>query len=63
MLCALVTFAQPGGPGQGDCGDTTAGPDEPCPLDTWVIVLSVIALVFAAIHLHKKQKNALKMQA
>ena len=65
MLCTLMTFAQPtgpGGPGQGDCGDTTVGPDEPCPLDTWVIVLAIIALIFAAIHLYKKQNTALKIQ-
>jgi hypothetical protein len=28
----------------------------PCPLDTWVIVLAVIAAVFAGIHLYRKQK-------
>ncbi len=61
MLCTLLTFAQLGPPS--DCGDTSGGPDEPCPLDTWVIVLAVIALAFAAYHLQKKQKSALKIQA
>ena len=62
-LCTIVTFAQPtgpGDPGQGDCGTSAQGPDEPCPLDTWVIILAVIALVFTAVHLYKKQNNALK---
>lgn len=28
-----------------------------CPLDTWVIALVVIAGIFAALHLHRKQKS------
>ena len=57
MFCSLIAFAQPGGPGQGDCGDTPEGPDAPCPLDTWVIILAFLAVVFAAIYLQRKQKT------
>lgn len=63
MLCTIATFAQPGSPSQGDCGDSSAGPDEPCPLDTWVIVLVIVALFFVVAHLRKKQKDTLKMQS
>jgi hypothetical protein len=31
--------------------------DGNCPLDTWVIVLVVIAGLFTAIYLHRKQKS------
>jgi uncharacterized membrane protein len=31
--------------------------DNPCPLDTWVIILAIIAVVFAAIYLNHKQKS------
>ncbi len=27
-----------------------------CPLDTWIVVLVVIAGLFTAVHLHRKQK-------
>jgi hypothetical protein len=29
----------------------------PSPLDTWVFVLAIIAVVFAIIHLYRKQKS------
>lgn len=29
-----------------------------CPLDSWVIAVVVIAGIFTAIHLHKKQRSA-----
>jgi hypothetical protein len=51
MLNVIVLYAQPGEP----CGGTD--PDATCPLDTWVIVLAVIATVFAAIHLSRKQRS------
>jgi len=55
MLNVMVGFAQTGTTGPGaPCGGTDIDAD--CPLDTWVIFLAVIAVVFAAIHLHKKQK-------
>jgi len=52
MLNAVLSFAQ-GLP----CGGTD--PDEVCPLDTWVMVLAVIAFVYTAVHLYRKQKAAL----
>ncbi len=33
--------------------------DGNCPLDTWVIVIAVIAVIFAAVHLRRKQKSLL----
>ncbi|MBB3054939.1 hypothetical protein [Mucilaginibacter gotjawali] len=48
-----ILFAQPGEP----CGGTD--PDATCPLDTWIIVLAVIAVISAAYHLHRKQKSPL----
>jgi hypothetical protein len=55
ILNASVLFAQtnPGEP----CGGTD--PDATCPLDTWVIVLAMFAVVFAAWHLYRKQKAPL----
>lgn len=37
------------------CSDTD--PDATCPLDSWVVVLAAAALLFAAWHLHRKQKS------
>ncbi len=42
--------------------DTPPDPDGnyiPCPLDTWVIVLVAVALIFTVLHLHRKQKTQL----
>ena len=36
--------------------------DNPCPLDTWVIILAFIAVIFTAIYLQRKQKT-LKLTA
>ncbi len=36
------------------CGGTD--PYATCPLDTWVVVLAGAALLFAVLHLYKKQK-------
>jgi hypothetical protein len=46
----IITFAQ---------GEACEGTDplDPCPLDTWVIALVVIAGILATIHLHRKQKS------
>nr|MBB6233155.1 hypothetical protein [Mucilaginibacter sp. FT3.2] len=38
------------------CGDTDPF-QQPCPLDTWVIILVVVAGIFTAVHLHRKQKS------
>ena len=50
ILNTAVLYAQPGEP----CGGTD--PDATCPLDTWVLVLAVIALIFAFSRLYRKQK-------
>jgi hypothetical protein len=50
MLNVAALHAQPGEP----CGGVD--PDATCPLDTWVVVLAVIATAFAAVHLFNKQK-------
>jgi preprotein translocase subunit SecG len=53
VLSTITVLAQPGSGGGLPCD-----PDDPtCPLDTWVIVLMIIAVVFTAIHLHRKQKS------
>jgi hypothetical protein len=58
LLLPIISFAQTGdGPPCDDSDPIDAGPD--CPLDTWVIVLVVIALIFATIHLYRKQKSKL----
>jgi hypothetical protein len=59
MFIAFTAFGQ-------DCGDGGVLPgDDPdahpigasgCPLDTWIIVLAVAALLFTVLHLHRKQK-------
>jgi hypothetical protein len=49
ILNTAVLYAQPGEP----CAGTD--PDAVCPLDTWVIFLAAIALVFAVRHLYRKQ--------
>ena len=56
-LCLLITtncLADP--PTGSPCDNDQGGPDG-CPLDTWVIVLLIIAVIFTAIHLHRKQKS------
>jgi len=53
ILNTAVLYAQPGEP----CGGTD--PDSTCPLDTWVIVLAAIAVIFAVSRLHRKQKSPL----
>jgi hypothetical protein len=49
LLNSAVLYAQPGEPCAG------VDPDSTCPLDTWVIVLAFVAIVFAAIHLSRKK--------
>jgi hypothetical protein len=58
LLLPVLSFAQDGdGPPCSDSDPIDAGPG--CPLDTWVIVLAVIAVVFATIYLYRKQKSKL----
>jgi hypothetical protein len=54
LLDITLVLAQPGSGGD----PLPCDPDDPtCPLDTWVIVLVVIAAVFAAIHLYRQKKS------
>jgi hypothetical protein len=53
ILNTAVLYAQPGEP----CGGTD--PDATCPLDTWILVLAAIAIIFAAVHLSRKQGSLL----
>lgn len=61
-IVSLYAVAGPGEPGSGDCGptDPNAGPDcVPSPLDSWVIFLAAVALIFTTIYLLRKQKAAI----
>ena len=51
MLNVVALYAQPGEP----CGGTD--PDDTCPLDTWVIVLAIVATAYAAIQLYRKERS------
>jgi hypothetical protein len=54
LLNVAVVFAQPGGGGD----PLPCDPDDPnCPLDTWVIVLVVMAVIFAVAHLYRQKKS------
>jgi hypothetical protein len=53
LLLPSISFAQG--------GDLPCGGDDPtsnnqCPLDTWVWILAVIAVILGAIYLQRKQK-------
>lgn len=61
LFTQLSVFADPGDdpgglPGGGDTGCDPFNPSN-CPLDTWVIVLIVIAAAFACLHLYKQQRD------
>jgi hypothetical protein len=56
LLITANCFADPTNPGNGYCDGVDGGPDE-CPLDTWVIILVIAAVIFTAIHLQRKQKS------
>jgi len=54
LLLPVVSFAQTDSP----CGTDTSDPfTEPCPLDTWVWVIAIAALVFGAVYLYRQQKS------
>lgn len=44
---------------QGDLPCDGGDIDNPCPLDTWVMVLVVPAVLFAVFHLYRQQKSAI----
>ncbi len=58
MLNVIVLYAQPGEPCGGNDDDGTC----PSPLDTWVMVLAVVAVFFAAIYLYRKHKSQINHQ-
>jgi len=53
ILINLSSFAQLENP----CGGT-GDPDDPttCPLDSWVLILAITALIFTAFHLYRRQQ-------
>ncbi len=57
MINIVALYAQSESPIDGPCG-LNDDDNQNCPLDTWVVVLAIIAVIFAAIHLHKKKKRA-----
>jgi membrane protease YdiL (CAAX protease family) len=57
FLLPLISFGQIGP----DCSDIDPI-NAYCPLDTWVIILAFIAVIFTAIYLQRKQKT-LKLTA
>jgi hypothetical protein len=54
IIILLITTVKVHAQGGFPCGETD--PDATCPLDTWVIVLVVLASAFAAFTLFKKRK-------
>ena len=53
-VTTLLAQSDPGLP----CGGADQD-DNNCPLDTWVIVLAAVVMIFTAIHLARKQKAAI----
>ena len=51
LLLPVSSFAQ-----DLPCGDQDPTGTNPCPLDTWVWVLVVAAMVFGAVQLYRRQK-------
>jgi hypothetical protein len=54
FLTLMISNTVLADPGDGLCDGEDGGPDN-CPLDTWVIVLVVVACLFGMYQLHKKQ--------
>jgi hypothetical protein len=53
LLLPSISFAQGG---DLPCGGDDPTTSTPCPLDTWVWVLAVVAVIFGAMYLQRKQK-------
>ena len=49
LINTVALYAQPGEP----CAGTD--PDATCPLDSWVIILALVAVVCAIIHLNRRR--------
>jgi len=54
LLNATILSAQCTGPG---CPCDGTDIDTGCPIDSWVTVLAVVAMIFAAWHLYKQKKK------
>jgi hypothetical protein len=59
VLMAIVALFMPSMILAQDVGQPCDGADAygSCPLDTWVMVLAFAAVVFAVLHLNRKQKR------
>jgi hypothetical protein len=53
VLLPTISFAQSG---DLPCGGDDPTTSTPCPLDTWVWVLAVVAVILGAMYLQRKQK-------
>jgi hypothetical protein len=53
---AFIAFAQGLPPDPGDCDNGAE-----CPLDTWVMIFAISALIITAVYLHKKQRNTAEL--
>ena len=53
MFNVVMLYAQPGEP----CGGTDDDATCPSPLDTWVLILAAVAVIFTVMHLYRKQKS------
>jgi len=53
VLLPTISFAQGG---DLPCGGDDPTTSTPCPLDTWVWVLAVVAVILGAMYLQRKQK-------
>lgn len=62
LVFAVTTVTQLlAGPGDTPCGGNDPDDVVNCtPLDTWVIVLAGVAMIFTFLHLTRKQKAAVK---
>ena len=55
---ALIFAQDPGEPCGGNDPDSVG-----CPLDTWVVLLAIVAIIFAAWNLQKRRKMAVTTQS
>lgn len=53
IATAPLIYAQPGSGGE----QLPCDPDSECPLDTYVWLLAIIALIFGAVYLYRQQKE------
>jgi hypothetical protein len=55
LLLPLASYAQTGG-GDLPCGGDDPTNNTPCPLDTWVWILAIVTVVFAAVYMQRGRK-------